>query len=87
MDVFKRFVMDQWGDNAKEMVAAHITNLAGSRAVKKTCKSTCLVRSLVRVPVNCCADTDEVANKFFLCSLGVGVRGTTRQSLPRMLVS
>ena len=39
--------------------------------------------SLVRIPVKCCADTDEVVNTYCFVHW---VRGTTRQSVTRLLV-
>ena len=56
--VFKQFGVDQGSGNVKVIIAAR--DLAWSTAAKPMQK----YMSLVRIPVNCCADTDEVVYKY-----------------------
>ena len=63
--------MDQWSGNLKAMVAAF--NLAWSTNVKPMQQHT----SPVRMPVNCCADTDELVNKYCFVHWVWGARHNT----------
>ena len=56
-EMSKRFVMDQWSSNVKDMVTS--LNLTESTDANQMQRHMLLVRT----PVNCCADTDEVVNK------------------------
>ena len=79
LEVFKQFDMDQRSGNFKEIVAAF--NLAGSTEVEFHCKSTCL-----SFPCQFLRRKREVVNKFCFV-VWVWVRGVTRQSSTRLLVS
>ena len=81
LEVFKQFDMDQRSGNVKEIVADF--NLAGSTEVEFHCKSTCL--SFLSVSIFC-AEKEGSSTSIALLS-GCGVRGTTRQSSTRLLVS
>ena len=81
MKVFKQFDMDQRSGNVKEKVAAF--NLAGFTDVEFHCKNH---MSLFRILETVTPRKMRLSTSIALLS-GCGVRGVTRQSSTRLLVS